>query len=572
MDKIAKKKTKKKSQHHRYIFVLGGVMSGVGKGITASSIGKILQLSGYSVTAVKIDPYINVDAGTMNPIEHGETFVLEDGYETDQDMGNYERFLGCSLSHASYMTTGSIYQRVIARERSLGYHGKTVSVVPHVPLEVISQIEQAAKKEHADITIVEVGGTVGEYENILFLEAARMMKRKFPSDVLFVLVSYLPVPGGVHEMKTKPTQQAVRTIGESGITPDFIVGRSSVVMDGARKQKIAESSLLQVDDIISAPDVESVYDIPDNFIREQLDIKILKKFGLKRRSTQNTLVQRKSWNAFIRSSKTAKEEINIAVVGKYFTTGDFVLSDAYVSVIEALKYSGWKNKVRVHIEWISSQRYEGKNGLHELHGLKHYDGVLVPGGFGTSGIEGKILVINYVRKNKIPFFGICLGMQMATVAFARDVLGYSDAHSTEMDPLTKHPMVIILPEQQKKLAQGDYGGSMRLGNYPAWIKSATIARSIYKTATIFERHRHRYEINSEYRELLEQQGLIISATSPDGLLPEIMELPRKIHPFFLAVQFHPELRARPLDPHPLFTAFVASAYQQSKRSPNSNSN
>ncbi len=554
---VNKKRKTKGIKNPKYIFVLGGVMSGVGKGITASSIGKILQLQGISVTAVKIDPYVNVDAGTMNPIEHGETFVLNDGYETDQDMGNYERFLNHSLTRESYMTTGSIYQKVIAKERSLGYGGKTVSVVPHVPLEVIDQIEKAAQKEQAEVTIIEIGGTVGEYENILFLEAARMMKRKAPQDVLFVLVSYLPVPGGVGEMKTKPTQQAVRTIGESGINPDFIVGRSSIPMDASRKQKIAQASLLHSSDIISAPDVASVYDIPGNFINEGLDVKIMQKLGIKKTNSDKAIHEQRLWNKFIKTIKQAKKEVSIAVVGKYFSTGDFVLSDAYVSVLEALKYSSWKLGVKVKIHWLHSQDFEGKQGIKKLNELKQYAGVLVPGGFGTSGIEGKINVINYIRKEKIPFFGICLGMQMATVAFARDVLKYRDAHSTEMNPATKHPVVMMLVDQKKKLQDGDFGGSMRLGSCEAKITPKTLAYKIYKSSVIHERHRHRYEVNAEYRAELEKHGLIISATH--GNLPEIIELNQREHPFFFAVQFHPELQARPLDPHPVFTAFIKAA-------------
>ena len=548
------KKTKRK-----YIFVLGGVMSGVGKGITASSIGKILQFSGYRVSAVKIDPYVNVDAGTMNPIEHGETFVLEDGYETDQDMGNYERFLNTSLTGDSYMTTGSIYQKVIAKERSLGYKGKTVQVVPHVPLVVIDQIKSAAKKEDADITIVEIGGTVGEYENILFLEAARMIKRNNPEDVLFVLVSYLPIPDRLGEMKTKPTQHAVRVMGETGVSPDFIVGRSPVAMDESRKEKIAMSSLLHASDIISAPNFDSIYDIPDHFLKEKLDRKILKKLSLKVRKNKTGKNNNRRWSRFIKSSKAQDKEVSIAIVGKYFATGSFVLSDAYLSVIEALKYSGYKLGIKVNIHWLQSQDFQGAEGKKKLRELKKYGGVLIPGGFGTSGIDGKLRVIEYVRKNKIPFLGICLGMQMASVEFSRNVLKLKNAHSTEMNPKTSDPVVLILDEQKKKLKEGDYGGSMRLGSHIAILKKGSLARKIYKQEQISERHRHRYELNADYREKLEAKGFIVSGESSDGKLPEIIELSVDQHPFFVGVQFHPELQARPLDPHPLFTAFVKNS-------------
>ncbi|MCI5050962.1 MAG: CTP synthase [Candidatus Pacebacteria bacterium] len=547
----------KKLKNQKFIFVVGGVMSGVGKGVTASSIGKMLQFTGYKVSAVKIDPYVNVDAGTMNPTEHGETFVLEDGYETDQDMGNYERFLNTSLCRESYMTTGSIYQKVIHKERSLGYKGKTVSVVPHVPLAVIEQIKKAAKKEEADITIVEIGGTVGEYENILFLEAARMMKRKNSEDVAFVLVSYLPVPNTLGEMKTKPTQQAVRTLQESGVFPDIIVGRSPGSMDDRRKSKIATSSMLEDSDIISAPNLDSIYDLPEYFLKEELDIKLLKKLKLRKKTNKKGDFDKKAWNTFVKNTKESSNEVSIAVVGKYFGTGDFVLSDAYVSVIEALKFSAAQLKIKIKIDWLQAQDFEGSDKNKNLKQLKKYDGVLVPGGFGNSGIEGKINVIEYVRKNKIPFFGICLGMQMASVEFARNVLKLNDAHSTEVYPKTFYPIVDILPEQKEKMKKGDYGGSMRLGSYKAHLKRGTLARKIYKTDVISERHRHRYELTiNEHKERFEKKGFIISGTSPDGLLPEIIELNQKIHPFFIAVQFHPELQARPLDPHPIFTAFL----------------
>ena len=551
---------KKNKKQSKFIFVIGGVMSGVGKGITASSIGKILQFSGYKVSAIKIDPYVNVDAGTMNPTEHGETFVLEDGYETDQDMGNYERFLNTSLTRDSYMTTGSIYQKVINKERSLGYGGKTVSVVPHVPLAVIDQIKRAVIKESADIIIIEIGGTVGEYENILFLEAARMMKRKNPDDVAFVLVSYLPIPNTLGEMKTKPTQQAVRTLQESGIFPDIVVGRSSISMDSRRKKKIAMSSMLQETDIISAPNLESIYDLPHHFIDEKLDIKLLKKLHLKKRPHQDAKDDVLAWNTFVRKTKKQSKKITIAIVGKYFGTGDFVLSDAYVSVIEALKFSSAYTGIKVDIDWLQAQDFEGANKKEKLQELEKYDGVLIPGGFGTSGIEGKINVIEYARTNKIPFFGICLGMQMASVEFARNVLKLDNAHSTESNPKTPFPIIDILPTQKQKLKKGDYGGSMRLGTYDADLGKGTLARKIYHSDTITERHRHRYElIPGDYLEEFTKKGFIISGTSPDGLLPEIIELDQKIHPFFIAVQFHPELRARPLDPHPLFDAFIRAS-------------
>ncbi len=549
-----------KKKPRKFIFVVGGVMSGVGKGISASSIGKILQCAGYSVSAVKIDPYVNVDAGTMNPIEHGETFVLEDGYETDQDMGNYERFLNRSLSRDSYMTTGSIYQKVIQKERSLGYGGKTVSVVPDVPIAIIEQIEQSAEKEDADITIVEIGGTLGEYQNILFLEAARMMKRSHPHDVAFVLVSYLPVPNTLGEMKTKPTQQAVRTMSESGIAPDVIIGRSPVPMDDRRKAKIAESSMLAASDIISAPNLESVYDVPENFVKEGLDVKLLKKLSLKKKNNKYAEACQKSWKQFVRKSKKQKHQVRIAIVGKYFNTGDFVLSDAYVSVIEALKYAGYHNNTHVELDWISSRAIE--KGKIELKALKKYDGILVPGGFGNKGIDGKDKVIKYARENKVPLLGICLGLQRVAVEFAQSVCGLKNVESDERKLKNTLPLITTMEAQKSKIAQGDMGGSMRLGLYPAVLKKGSLVRKIYKTDMIHERHRHRYELNPEYIDILEQHGLVVSGMSPDGLLPEIVELDQKIHPFFVAVQFHPELQSRPLTSHPLFDAFVRASLKK----------
>lgn len=551
----------KKKQQKKYIFVVGGVMSGVGKGISASSIGKILQCAGYDVSAVKIDPYVNVDAGTMNSVEHGETFVLSDGYETDQDMGNYERFLNITLSRNSYMTTGSIYQKVIQKERALGYKGKTVSVVPHVPLAVIDQIKQAAREQDSEITLIEIGGTIGEYENILFLEAARMMKRQNPDDVAVILVSYLPVPSSIGEMKTKPTQQAIRTLQESGVFPDIIIGRSEKKIDTKRKQKIAAASMLHKEDIISAPNLDSIYDIPHHFQSEKLDTRLLGKIKLKKRKNSKAQVAQESWDNFVCSSKKQKKKVAIAVVGKYFQTGDFVLSDAYLSVIESLKYAAYQHSVELSIHWLSSHDFE--SGALDVSVLKKYQAVLVPGGFGDSGIDGKDRVIQYVREQKIPFLGICLGMQRAAIEFAQHVCGIENAESEERSMKNILPLVAIMDSQKEKIKKGNMGASMRLGSYPAVLKKGSLARSIYKTDNITERHRHRYELNPEYVHALEEKGMIISARSPDGVLPEIIELDRKLHPFFIAVQFHPELQSRPERSHPLFDALLKAALDNS---------
>ena len=536
----------------KYIFVVGGVMSGVGKGITTSSIGKILQSRGFSITAVKIDPYINVDAGTMNPTEHGETFVLKDGYETDQDMGNYERFLNIELPSDNYMTTGRVYLSVIERERNLEYGGKCVEVVPHIPLEVIDRIKRAQKKSKADITLIEVGGTIGEYQNVLFLEAARMMKIENPKDVIVVLVSYLPIPHKIGEMKTKPTQYAARTLQGAGIQPDFIVGRSAMPLDEKRKEKLAMFCNVQEEDVISAPDIDSIYEVPINFEKDRLSDLILKKLHLKPRATDM-----KEWCAFVDRMKNAKKTVRIGIAGKYFATGDFVLPDSYISVIEAVKHAAALSGLKPEIVWIDTEKYEqDKKTLREIGEL---DGVIVPGGFGTRGIEGKILAIEYARKHKIPFLGICYGMQMAVVEYARTVLGYTDAHTTEISPKTNHPVIDILSEQKKNLAQKHFGGTMRLGSYEAKLKPKTVAQSAYKKESISERHRHRYEVNPEYVEAIESSGLLFSGSSPDGRLKEIVELPKAVHPFFVGTQFHPELQSRPITGHPLFNAFLKAA-------------
>lgn len=527
-------------------------MSGVGKGVAASSIGRILQARGLTVTAIKIDPYINVDAGTMNPTEHGEVFVLADGYETDQDMGNYERFMGLKLSRENYMTTGSVYKRVIERERNLEYHGKCVEVVPHIPLEVIGTINRAAEKADADVTIIEVGGTIGEYQNILFLEAARMMKSDDPESVLFVLVTYLPIPNKIGEMKTKPTQYAARTLNSAGIQADFIVARAERPLDERRKEKIALSCSIRPDAVISAPDVESIYDVPINFEKDRLSEAILGRLRLKPRRA--TLAE---WQTKVAEIKRLKRGVKIAVVGKYFKTGDFVLSDAYISVIESLKHAAYANHRKPELTWIDSTDYE--QDPQRLKELKHFDGVLIPGGFGSRGVEGKILTIEYCRKKKIPYFGICYGMQLAVIEYARHVAAFPGANTTEVDPKTVHPVIDILPEQKAKLARKDYGGTMRLGEYPAILQKGTLAEMAYGTKKIVERHRHRYEVNPEYVARLREAGMVFSGTSPDGVLMEIAELPTSIHPFFVGVQFHPEFQSSILKPHPIFSAFIKAA-------------
>lgn len=534
------------------MFVVGGVMSGVGKGVTTASIGTILQSKGFKVSLIKADPYLNVDAGTMNPTEHGEVFVLDSGLETDQDMGNYERFLGQSMPADNYMTNGMVFKYVIDKERALGYKGKCVEPVYHITEEILRRIKTSVHKTDADITVVEIGGTVGEYQNAIFLEAARILKLRHPKDVMFVLVSYLPVPNNIGEMKTKPTQNAVRQLNSYGINADMIIARSEVPLDKKRKEKIALSTGVPMDNVISAPDIESIYDVPINFEKDGLGNRVLDIFDLKPK--HKDLVE---WRRMVSKIKGAKEKVKIAIVGKYFDTGDFVLSDAYISVIEAIKFSAGKVGVKAEISWLNAKNFEGKKS--DASELKKYQGIIVPGGFGESGIEGKLKAIQFAREHQIPYFGLCYGMQLAVVEYARNVLGLVDANTTEINPKTANPVIDIMPDQKQKLAEGNYGGSMRLGLYPATIKKGTVAYEAYGATTIKERHRHRFEVNFEYVEALEKAGLVFSGVSPSGKLMEIAELPRSKHPFFLGTQFHPEFLAQPLKPHPLFTEFIKAA-------------
>ncbi|MEK7555576.1 MAG: CTP synthase [Patescibacteria group bacterium] len=532
----------------KYIFIVGGVMSGVGKGVAAASIGKIIQSRGFEVTAIKIDPYINVDAGTMNPTEHGEVFVLDDGMECDQDMGNYERFLDRDLSGANYMTTGSVYQAVIERERGLGYAGKCVEVVPHIPLEVLNRIDKAATKNKADFVIVEIGGTVGEYQNILFLEAIRMLKIKKPQDVLLCLVSYLPLQSE-GELKTKPTQYAVRTLNSAGLQPDIIIARAKVPLDKKRKEKIAFNCNINESDVISAPNIESIYEVPVNFEKDKISELILNKLKLKPRSRDM-----RRWQKLVKNIHFSKKPVKIGIVGKYFSAGEFILADSYISVIEAVKQASYFFNKKPIISWLNAEAYEKTSS--RLSELDEYHGIIVPGGFGSRGTEGKISVIRYCRENKIPIFGLCYGMQLAVIEFARSVGKMKKANTTEVNSETPYPVIDILPEQKKNLSEQNYGGTMRLGAYPAIIKKGTIAYQAYKQHLISERHRHRYEVNPQYIERLEKKGLIFSGFSPDKRLMEILELPREKHPFFVATQFHPEFKSRPLNPHPLFMEFI----------------
>ena len=536
----------------KYIFVVGGVMSGIGKGIATSAIGRILKSKGFVVTALKIDPYINVDAGTMNPTEHGEVFVLDDGYETDQDMGNYERFLDESMPEVNYMTTGRVYMEIIRRERALEYKGKNVEVVPHVPLEVIRRIEAAQQHAKADITLVEVGGTIGEYQNIIFLEAARMMKQQHPHDVAVVMLSYLPIPHNIGEMKTKPTQYASRELNSAGLQADVILARAEVALDQKRKEKIAVFCNVSSERVISAPDVESIYDVPLNYEKDGLGDILCEVLGLPKKPSNLS-----DWELFVQKSKNGNKEVSIAVVGKYFDSGDFVLADVYISVLEALKAAAYSQELKLKLSYIGSQKFE--SGETPLSELDKYNGVLIPGGFGETGVEGKIKVIEYVRKNKIPYFGLCYGMQLAVIEYARNVANLAGAHTTEIDSTTAHPVIAVMEGQKENVAANKLGGTMRLGGYPCVLTEGTIAKEAYGVGEIRERHRHRYEVNPKYTETLTKAGLVFSGMSPDKTLMEIAELRQDEHPFFLGTQFHPEFLSRPLAPHPLFVAFIRAA-------------
>jgi CTP synthase len=533
----------------KYIFVAGGVMSGIGKGVATASIGRILKSKGYKVSAVKIDPYVNVDAGTMNPIEHGEVFVTKDGGECDQDLGNYERFFDQEFTTDNYITTGKVYKAVIERERNLDYGGKCVEVVPDIPKETIKRIEKAAKKDDADFTLIEIGGTIGEYQNLLFLEAARMMKLKNPNGVLFILVSYLPTPKTIGEMKTKPTQNASRSLNESGIQPDMILGRAETALDEPRKDKISNFCNIDKDYVISAPDEESIYVIPLNFEKEKLGEKILKKFNLK--SGKSNL---KKWENLVEKSKKATKEINIGIVGKYFETGNFTLTDSYISVIEAVKHASWDLNLKVNIDWLFSEEYEKNNK--KIEEIKDYDGIIVPGGFGSRGVEGKIKVIEYCRENNIPFLGLCLGMQLAVIEFTRNICGLNDVNSTEFNNKCQTPIIDVMEKQKELIKNKSFGGTMRLGNYECEIDKKSKSYKLYGKKNILERHRHRYEFNNNYLKELEKNGLVVAGKNPESGLVEMVEL--SDHPFFIGVQFHPEFKSKPLNPHPLFVGFLKS--------------
>ncbi|HWO69877.1 MAG TPA: CTP synthase [Actinomycetota bacterium] len=525
----------------RYVFVTGGVASGLGKGITTASLGRLFKSRGLKVTLQKLDPYINVDPGTMNPFEHGEVFVLDDGAETDLDLGHYERFTDESLHRGSNVTTGAVYQAVIAKERRGDYLGKTVQVIPHITDEIKERIRRHAEAEDADLVIVEVGGTVGDIESLPFLEAIRQLRNEVGRGrCAFVHVSLLPFIGPTGELKTKPTQHSVKELRSLGLQPDAIVCRSDRPIGRNLKEKISLLCDVPMEGVISAVDAESIYEVPLVLHGEGLDGYLAGLLGV---DHEPDLAE---WRALVERIRSAREPVRIAVVGKYVN-----LRDAYLSVLEALKHGGFHHGVQVDVAWVASDDLTG-DGAEEV--LRGADGVLVPGGFGVRGVEGKVEAIRYARQRGVPFLGICLGLQCAVIEFARNVCGLAGANSSEFDPATPHPVIDLLPEQKDVT---DLGGSMRLGAQPCHLVPGTRAAASYGEAVVYERHRHRYEVNPAYHDVLREHGMVFSGLSPDGRLVEIVELPD--HPFFLAGQFHPELRSRPTRPHPLFRDFIGAA-------------
>jgi CTP synthase len=568
----------------RFILVVGGVMSGVGKGVATASIARILKEYGYSTTAIKVDPYINCDAGTLRPTEHGEVWVTDDGGEIDQDLGNYERFLGQTLPKHNNVTTGQIYRSVIERERRGGYLGRTVQLIPHIPDEIKDRWRRAA--DGADIALIEIGGTVGDYENIPFLFAARSLQMELGNKrVLHILITYLPVPSHIEEMKTKPTQQAIKMLTESGILPDIILCRAKAPLDEVRKKKIETYVNIPAEFVISAPDVSTLYEVPLNLERENLGTKILGKLGLPPRKAPEW-----EWlETYVSRAREPSRRCSVAIVGKYVDIGDYCLSDSYISINQALEHAGAAKDVHVDITWLDAKALEtadGPGAQKEL--LAPFDGIIVPGGFGAAGVEGKIAAIQFARENNVPFLGLCYGLQWAVVEFARHALGHGSAHSTEVAPKTDYPIVDLLPEQRHVLERSDIGASMRLGAYRAWLKEGTLVHALYAKAgridrdgrqieklqsdrsqafrlgkdvgpgaAVLERHRHRYEVAPDALQELEGGGMVVSAIHvrlDDAKLVEFIELPK--HRFFVGTQAHPEFKSGPEDPAPVFLGFV----------------
>ena len=531
----------------KYIFVTGGVVSSLGKGIVAASVGRVLKNRGLKVTLQKFDPYLNVDPGTMSPYQHGEVFVTEDGAETDLDLGHYERFIDVNLGQYSNVTAGRVYSSIIEKERRGDYLGGTVQVIPHVTNEIKSRVLLAGESSDADVVITEIGGTTGDIESLPFLEAIRQIRSDLGREnVCYIHCTLLPYIKAAGEMKTKPTQQSVKELRGLGIQPDIIVVRNELALTDELRAKISLFCDIPKQNVIESRDVSNLYQLPLNLKAQKIDDIVLKHFNLTAKEADM-----EEWTSLVERVDNLKDEVRIALVGKYVE-----LHDAYISVVEALKHAGYKHNSKVKIDWIQSEDITEEN-VHEY--LKEADGILVPGGFGDRGVEGKITTIKYARENKVPFFGICLGMQLAAVEFARNVCGLTGAHSSELDPNTPYPIINLLPDQENVV---EMGGTLRLGSYPCTLTEGSQAHKEYGEINITERHRHRYEFNNFYRERLTNKGLVLSGVSPDGRLVEIVELPE--HPWFVAGQFHPEFKSRPEKAHPLFAGFIRASLENKR--------
>ena len=528
----------------KYVFVTGGVTSSLGKGITAASIGRLLKARGLKVSVLKLDPYINVDPGTMSPYQHGEVFVTDDGAETDLDLGHYERFIDENLSQSSNVTTGRIYQAVIAKERRGDYLGGTVQVIPHITNEIKERITRVARAGDPDVVIVEVGGTVGDIESLPFLEAIRQMRKdQGRANVLYVHVTLLPALAATGELKTKPTQHSVKELRGIGIQPDVIVLRSDHPVPDEIREKIALFTDVDVDAVIPAATAETIYEVPLQFVAFGFGRLLVRELGL---GDADVVPDLDGWRALVDRIKAPKATLEIALVGKYIE-----LPDAYLSVTESLKHAAWASGVDAKVRWVDSEQLTADNVAERLQGAA---GVLVPGGFGHRGIEGKVLAAHWAREHGIPYLGLCLGLQCAVIEFAREIIGTADVNSTEFDMFTTNPVIDFMPDQRDL---EDKGGTMRLGLYPAKLLPGSKARAVYGQEVVYERHRHRFEVNNRYRQVLEGAGMLLSGVSPDGRLVEIVEL--RDHPWFVASQFHPEFKSRPERPHPLFDGFVTAA-------------
>ena len=548
----------------KYIFVSGGVLSGLGKGIASASIGLLLKSRGFRVTPVKCENYLNVDSGLINPIEHGDPFLCEDGTEADMDLGTYERFLDQNMGSENFVTMGQIYKQVIDNERAYKYRGEDVDPVPFVTAEIIRRIKLAAEKDRAEIVIVELGGTTGEYQNVLYYEAARQMelmdiKSGDGQKVIHIHVSYLPIPKHLGEPKTKPTQLSVRTLMSMGIRPDFLIARCEKEIDERRRYLLAQTCNVRDENIISSPDVKSIYEVPMVFSKQDLDKKILKELGFN--PSKQNLGQ---WKNLVSSIKVKKMKMaTVAVVGKYFHTGkEFMLADSYAALFEALKHAAWNRKIELTIKWVSAEKVEVE-GADKF--LVDADGIIVPIGWGVRGAEGKIKAIRFARENKVPYLGLCYGMQLACVEFARNVLGLSKANTTENDPATADPIIADIPERPELMRIKSKGVGMRLGGWEFQVKTGTLIDKIYKSYNIYKdrknrigsvRHRHRYEFNNKYREIFEKNKMVMAAISTKGNFVDWIELPQSVHPFFIGTQGHPEYSSRPLKPHPVFVEFL----------------